>query len=95
MSYTSFEARLFPRFGARHTNDVWWTFTFSSPFTHPRLSERFVCQPAEPAYLHLRFCKRNPLVGYSQDFAQAVSSNLGLGPELSPEWLELLQRWNV
>ena len=95
MSYTSFEERLFPRFGARHTNAVWWTFTFASPFTHPRLRKRFVQQPAEPAYLHLRFCKHNPLVGYSQDFAQAVSSNLGLGPELRPEWQELIQRWNV
>ena len=32
---------------------------------------------------------------YSEDFLEMVTSNITVGPDLEPEWTELLERWNL
>ena len=95
MSYTSPEPRLFPRFRARHTNNVWWTETLSSPFLHPRVKRWLATSIDEPCFLHFRFCRRDPFVGYSADFREMVARNLTVGPDLTPEWMHLMRRWEI
>ncbi len=95
MSYTFPEWRLFPRLGARFGSRVWWTQTLSTPFLLPRIKRRFFLRTDEPCFLHLRFCKRDPLTGYSADFRDMIGSNLRRGPPLRPEWEEVLQRWGI
>jgi hypothetical protein len=98
MTYTFAHAHLFPRLGARFAvgdKRAWWTETFASPFLHPRLRSRFVLAIEEPTFLHVKFCKRDPFAGYSDDFAAMIAANMDVGPALAPEWQVLLRRSTV
>ena len=98
MTYTYAHPHLFPRFGARFEagdRRAWWTETFASPFLHPRVEGRLVLPFTEPTFLHLKFCKRDPYAGYSDDFAGMIDANMEVGPPLTPEWRALMRRWGV
>ena len=98
MTYTYAHPHLFPRLGARFEagdRRAWWTETFASPFLHPRLGARLVLPVEEPTFLHLKFCKRDPYAGYSEDFAAMIDANMAVGPPLTPEWRALMRRWGV
>jgi hypothetical protein len=94
MSYTYADWFLFPRVGTRFTNDVWFCETLQSPYLnlHCALTRRFGQRADEPCFLHLRFCKREPYTGYSDDFREMIQANLIVGPPLQPEWKELLDK---
>jgi len=93
MSHTYPEWWLFPRLGARFTNDVWWCETLRSPYLRPSaIARRFGQRADEPCFLHLRFCKREPFTGYSDDFREMIQANLTAGPPLQPEWKGLLDK---
>jgi hypothetical protein len=95
MSYTFPEWRLFPRLGARFTNRVWWTQTLQTPYLHPAVKRRFMQRAGEPCFLHLRFCKREPFTGYSQDFREMIRTNLAVGPPLTAEWEQVMRTWGL
>jgi len=97
MSYTYPDWFLFPRVGARFTNRVWWCETLQSPYLnlHWAITQRFGQRIDELCFLHLRFCKREPFTGYSDDFREMIRSNLTVGPPLQPEWKGLLDQWAV
>ncbi len=98
MTYTYAHPHLFPRLGARFEagdRRAWWTETFASPFLHPRLGARLVLAIEEPTFLHLKFCKRDPYAGYSDDFAAMIDANMAVGPPLTPEWRALMRRWRI
>lgn len=89
------EPRLFPKRFARYRNRVGWTQSLESPFYDARFKTRFRFRVQEPAYLHLKFCKRHPCANYSPDLAALIAGNVGVGPPLEPASRETLVRWGL
>lgn len=89
------EPRLFPRFGARYDDGTRWTQRFNSPFEHGdyRARSRFVAR--EPCFLHMKFCKREPLSNYTDDLRQVIEGNIDVGEPLPPTALALLASHGV
>jgi hypothetical protein len=97
MSYTYPEWWLFPSVGAHFANDVWFCETLRSPYLnlHWAVTRRFGQRADEPCYLHLRFCKREPYTGYSDDFREMIRANLTVGPPLKATWKAVLDQWDT
>jgi hypothetical protein len=87
------EPRLFPRFFARYEMSMGWTQTLASPWLGPAVRQRCALIYPEPCYLHMKFCKREPLANYSDDLAAVIAGNMIRGRELRPEWRAVLRRW--
>ncbi len=94
MTHTWPEPRLFPRFLAAYEMGD-WTHRLVSPFLRGRLASRCCQRVEDVCFLHLKFCKRNPYARWSSDFVEVISSNVTMGPPLSPEWRALLRHWQV
>lgn len=94
MSYAPAEPRLFPKRFARYRMGP-WSENLKSPCLHARGGPESWHEVSEPCYLHLKFCKRAPYSDFSPDVERAVSSNVALGPALTPEWLRTLHRWRL
>lgn len=86
------EPRLFPRALARYRTPNRWTQSLRSPFLEPPLADRCVERVDEPCFLHLKFCKREPLAGYSSDLAEVIAGNVALGARLDEEMRATLRR---
>jgi hypothetical protein len=91
MTRDSPEARIFPAAGSRFTNDRLWTQRISTPFLDDDPERRHVRDADGVAYLHMKFCKRDPFSNYSDDLARVLSSNVTRGPALDPEWRALIE----
>lgn len=86
------EPRLFRRQGARYETTLLWTQHLSTPLSGggSRSTDRFVVET--PCYLHLKFCKRDPLSNYSPDLAEVIRTNITVGRKLRPAELAILRR---
>jgi hypothetical protein len=93
MTFDYLEPRLFPRWRARYAHADGFTQSLVSPFLDPRFSTALRQEVAEPAYLHLKFCKRDPYSNYSEDLARVIAANLTVGPRLDAQSVRLLERW--
>ncbi len=89
------EPRLFPSLLARYDGGRRWTQELRSPFLARGFRGQACLRIEEPCYLHLKFCKRQPVANYSPDLAHAILANVAVGPPLTPEWSELLRRWEI
>ncbi|UCG75345.1 MAG: glycosyltransferase [Gemmatimonadota bacterium] len=89
------EPRLFPKLFARYTSDMRWTQALHSPFYGSATKQRYSRTVPAPAYLHLKFCKRDPLANYSRDLAAVIAANVARGAALEPRYREELVRWGV
>ena len=85
------EPRLFPKAGARYTNRIRWTQGFESS----ALDGKNVLRAADPQYLHMKFCKRDPYANYTDDLAEVIASNVVVGPPLALAMRETLRHWQV
>jgi hypothetical protein len=94
MSHAAVEPRLFPKRFARYRMGR-WTQNLKSPCLHARGGPESWHEVSEPCFLHLKFCKRAPYSDYSPDVERVVSSNVALGPALTPEWRRTLRRWGL
>jgi hypothetical protein len=95
LTYDYPEPRLFPKHGARYTTRLRWTQELASPFLTAPLRERCVTTLARPAYLHMKFCKRDPVSTYSTDLGSAILANVTVGPRLSPAQQAAMRRWRL
>ena len=93
LSHDFLEPRLFPRLLARYDHPTGWTQSLTSPFLNGRFRGRSSGVVMGDAYLHLKFCKRDPYSNYSDDLRRVIAGNLTTGPALDREARELLQRW--
>jgi glycosyltransferase involved in cell wall biosynthesis len=93
MTFDYLEPRLFPRRRARYAHGEGFTQSLVSPFLDRRFSTVLRREIAEPAYLHMKFCKRDPYSNYSEDLAGVIAANLTIGPRLDARSLRLLERW--
>jgi len=84
------EPRLFPRRFARYSARIGWTQTLDSPFYGRDVPPAICRREEEPLYLHLKFCKREPLAGYTPELAQVIGDNLTAGPPLPAAWSAVL-----
>lgn len=89
------EPRLFPKLRARYTTRIRWTQELASPFLTAPLRARAVETIAAPAYLHLKFCKRDPVATYTPDLAGVILGNVAVGPRLSRAQAGTLRRWGL
>ena len=89
------EPRLFPKRFARYTTRIRWTQELASPFLTAPLRARAVQTLAAPAYLHLKFCKRDPVATYTPDLARVILENVAVGPRLSRTQAATLRRWGI
>ena len=88
------EPRLFPRAGARYDHRIGITQVLVSPFCDRRFGPDRSAR-VDGAYLHLKFCKRDPYANYSDDLARLIEDNLTVGPPLDDEAVRLLVRWGL
>jgi hypothetical protein len=89
------EPRLFPRARARYESRNRWTQSLASPFLEAPLADRCVERIEDPCFLHLKFCKREPLAGYSSDLADVIAGNVALGRSLDEEMRATLRRHGI
>jgi glycosyltransferase involved in cell wall biosynthesis len=89
------EPRLFPKLLARYTTRIRWTQELASPFLASPLRARAVQTIDAPAYLHLKFCKRDPVATYTPDLARVIVENVAVGPRLSRAQAATLRRWGL
>lgn len=89
------EPRLFPKRFARYTTRIRWTQELATPFLAVPLRARAVETLAAPAYLHLKFCKRDPVAIYTPDLARVIRENVVRGPRLSRPQAATLRRWGL
>jgi hypothetical protein len=95
LTYDFPEPRLFPKLFAQYTSELMWVEMLDSPFYRPGARTTH-CEDAEsPAYLHMKFCKRDPFSAYSPDLAEAIGGNVIPGERLAPEYRRELARWGV
>lgn len=87
------ESRLFPRAGASYESGMLWTQRLSSPFLDPEFRYRARIEVEPPCFLHLKFCKQNPLSNYSEDLKRVIEDNIGIGADLDAEDLALLEKY--
>lgn len=90
LTYDYPEPRLFPREDAVYVS-VPWTQTLETP--HLEGDGRYEVEAA--CYLHVKFCKREPLSNYTDDLADLIAGNIDVGPPLEPAWLDELRRWGL
>ncbi len=95
LTYDYPEPRLFPKPFARYTTRMRWTQELSSPFLGPALRDRCVTKHDGPAYLHLKFCKGDPMSTYSPDLGGAILDNVTAGPRLTPTQRAAMRRWGL
>lgn len=95
MTHDHLEPHLFPRFLARYGHAAGFTQSLASPYLDPRFRTTLCGRAAGIAYLHLKFCKRDPYANYSEDLAQVIAGNLTTGPRLDWESIRLLERWGI
>ena len=93
LTYDYPEPRLFPREGASYTSDLKWTQILSSPAVDAGPRNLFKAQ--SPSYLHMKFCKKDPLSNYTGDLAAAIGGNIAIGEPLRDEWAQVLRRWRI
>jgi len=84
------EPRLFPRYHARYDDGTRWTQRFDSPFEHRDYRKRSRVVAPEPCFLHMKFCKRDPLSNYTDDLREVIAGNIDVGDPLPPAALALL-----
>jgi len=82
------EPRLYPRWRAVYHNQSGWTQTLSSPFWNAPFRREL----RGVGYLHMKFCKRDPLANYSPELAAAIADNVIAGPAMDRSLLDLLSR---
>lgn len=95
MTHDYLEPHLFPRLRARYAHSAGFTQSLVSPFLDGRFKATLRDQAAGVAYLHLKFCKRDPYANYSEDLARVIAGNLVTGPPLDAESKRLLERWEI
>jgi len=89
------EPRVFPKLFAHYSSDSLWTQTLHSPFWNKTSKRRYSRTLQAPSFLHLKFCKQDPLANYSNDLAEVIASNVGRGNRLEPAHREELVRWGI
>ena len=95
LTYDFPEPRIFPKLGARYHSDLRWTQSLSSPVLRGSDAPGAVMRVEGICFLHLKFCKRDSLAGYSSDLADVIASNVRVGPPLGPELDDVLRRWEL
>lgn len=95
LTYDFPEPRLFPKLFARYSSDMQWTQALRSPFWQATTKRRYSRSLPAPSFLHLKFCKQNPLANYSGDLAEVIASNVGQGPRLDAAHRAELARWGL
>ena len=95
LTYDFPEPRLFPRRTAFYESEMRWTQRLRMPDHDPARDGEHRVGADAPCFLHLKFCKRQPLSNYSADLAAVIESNIAVGAELAPEERAALERWNL
>ena len=95
LTYDYPEPRLFPKLFARYSAEILWTQTLHSPFWLGDAKRRYARTLQQPSFLHLKFCKRDPLANYSSDLAAVIAANIERGRRLEAEHREELIRWGL
>jgi hypothetical protein len=92
MSHTANECRVFPRLRARYETreEQWWSEYLATPYLRSPYARRYRYQVQDVAFLHLKFCKRDPHFNHSAEFAEMMQANTAVGPPLPDEWRDLL-----
>jgi len=93
LTYDFPEPRLFPKLFARYTSRIWWVEALDSPFLRKSVRNAYGRELAEPSYLHMKFCKRDPLAAYSSDLSKVIASNVAVGPPLTTDQESELTKW--
>jgi glycosyltransferase involved in cell wall biosynthesis len=95
MAYDYPEPRLIPRWRARYGHAAVFTQSPVSPFLDRRFAAAWRERVPGAAFLHLKFCKRQPYTNYSDDLARVIAGNLTVGEPLDEESQELLAQWGI
>lgn len=86
LTYDHPEPRLFPRKGASYDTSLGWVERLASPYAVRELKHSHRFRAEEPCFLHMKFCKADPWVGYSPDLARVIAGNVVRGEAMPDEW---------
>lgn len=89
------EPRLFPRRFARYGLGKHWTQGLDTPCTDRGTGQSLEVRWEEAGFIHMKFCKQDPLANYSPDLGKVIASNIMPGPPLDAEALAILERYNL
>jgi glycosyltransferase involved in cell wall biosynthesis len=95
LTYDYPEPRLFPKLFTHYSSGSLWTQALHSPLWKRSARRRYSRTLQAPSFLHLKFCKQDPLTNYSNDLAEVIASNVGRGDRLEPAHRQELVRWGV
>jgi len=93
LTYDYPEPRLFPRESTRYTNRIRWTQELFVPAYNGEPEERSVLLSEKPGYLHMKFCKMDPMSNYTEDLGAVIAGNVTVGPPMKAEWKSTLEGW--
>ena len=85
------EPRLFPKWLAQYEMELGWTQRLATPATYSRRAQVI----PEPCFLHMKFCKRDPLSNYSPELARLIETNIVSGPPIDSQNMAVLERWGL
>ncbi len=96
MAGTADHVHIFPRRHARWTTGR-MSQDLTSPFLAPRVPWGWRMLVEEPVFLHMKFCKPDPLsnVSVGEWSAESLAAVTVPGPLLPPAWRETLERWGL
>jgi len=92
LTHDAAEPRLFPRVLAQYDTAVGFTQSLASPFADSRFKAALRHVEAEPCFLHMKFCKRDPFANYDEAMARAIAANAAVGPPIGPAGRSILRR---
>lgn len=91
LTYDHPEPRLFPRQGAEYDTSLGWVERLSGPYAAKALKDTHRFRAEGPCFLHMKFCKADPWLGYSPDLARVIADNITLGPPMPDAWRAVLE----
>ncbi len=91
----SCEPRLFPWRFARYGLGKHWTQGLDSPCTDSEHRRELTVRPEEGCFLHLKFCKNDPLANYSSDLKAVIAGNIMEGAPLEAHARQVLARYQL
>jgi glycosyltransferase involved in cell wall biosynthesis len=91
LTYDHPEPRLFPRAGAQYDTSLGWVERLASPHAARELKDSHRFRAPAPSFLHMKFCKADPWVGYSPELARVIAGNVIRGPAMPDAWRAVLE----
>jgi hypothetical protein len=91
----SLEPRVFPHRFTCFGLGKHWTQGLDTPCLDRGVGKKLELRLEDANFLHLKFCKQDPLANYSSDLKQVIAANIMEGPPLDGEARVILEQYDL